>query len=183
MVLRPCHATLPLLPGLDSQKSHRNASQTRLSGFRQKFPCQNLPPPMPPLQRRDISDSQHAALQQLSTIFNDITNPGPAKIPTPTTVVKTPTVPPGFEPLPISVPAALPRVPSPPSTTPSPLPASLPRVPTQPRPPAPPAPAVNALPQSPTETSQARTRIAGQRRRQQHKAQRAATKQASRQAE
>jgi len=52
-------------------------------------------------------------------------------------------------------------------------------VPTQPRPPAPPAPAVDALPESPTETYQARTRNAGQRRRQQHKAQRAATKQAS----
>ena len=97
----------------------------------------------------------------------------------PTTVAKTPIVPPGFEPLPISVPAALPRVPSPLSTTPSALPASLPRVPTQPHPPASPAPAVDALPESPTETYQARTRNAGQRRRQRHKAQRAATKQVS----
>jgi hypothetical protein len=137
------------------------------------------PSPASPLS--PISDSKHAALQKLSTIFNEITDPGPAKIPTPTTVAKTPTVPPGFEPLPISVPAALPRVPSPLSTTPSPLPASFPRVPTQPRPPAPPAPAVGALPASPTETYQARTRNAGQRRRQQHKAQRAATKQASKQ--
>ena len=68
------------------------------------------PSPASPLS--PISDSQHAALQQLSTIFNAITYPGPAKITTPTTVAKTPTVPPGFEPLPIHVPVALPRVPS-----------------------------------------------------------------------
>jgi hypothetical protein len=136
------------------------------------------PSPASPLS--PISDSQHAALQQLSTIFNAITDTGPEKIPTPTTVAKTPTVPPGFEPLPIPVPAALPRVPSPPSTKPSPLPASLPRVPNQPQQdPAPPASAVNALPESPTKTYQARTRNAGQQRRQQHKAQRAATKHAS----
>ena len=77
------------------------------------------PSPASPLS--PTSDCQHAALQQLSTIFNEITDPGPSKIPTPTTVAKTLTVPHGFEPLPISVPAALPRVPSPPSTTPSPL--------------------------------------------------------------
>jgi len=89
------------------------------------------PSPASPLS--PISDSQHAVLQQLSTIFIEITDPGPAKIPTPTTVT-TPTLHPGFEPLPMHVPAALPRVPSPPSTTPSLLPASIPRVPTQPRP-------------------------------------------------
>jgi len=137
------------------------------------------PSPASPLS--PISDSQHAALQELSTIFHEITDPGSAKIPTPTTVAKTPTVPPGFEPLPIPVPVALPRVPSPPSTTPSPLPASVPRVLTQPRPPAPPAPAVDALPESPTETYQARTSNAGQQRRQRHKSQRAATKPASKQ--
>jgi len=105
------------------------------------------PSPASPLS--PISDSQHAALQQLSTIFHEITDPGPAKIPTPMTVAKTTTVPPGFEPLPRPVSAALSRVPSPPSTTPSPLPASLPRVPTQPRLPAPPAAAVNAFPNCP----------------------------------
>ena len=137
------------------------------------------PSPVSPLS--PISDSQHASLQQLSTTFHEITDPGPAKILTPTTVAKTPTVPPGFEPLPIPVPAAFTRVPSPPSTTPLSLPASLPRVPTQPHPPAPPAPAVDALPESPTKTYQARTSNAGQRRRQRHKAQRAATKQESKQ--
>jgi len=74
------------------------------------------------------------------------------------------------------VPAALPRVPLSPSTAPSVLPAPLPRVPNQPQQdPAPPAPAVDALPESPN-TYQARTRNAGQWRRQRHKAQRAATK-------
>jgi hypothetical protein len=53
-------------------------------------------------------------------------------------------------------------------------------VPNQPQQdPALPAPAVNALPESPTKTYQARTSNAGQRRCQRHKAQRAATKHAS----
>ena len=137
------------------------------------------PSPASPLS--PISDSQHAALQQLSTIFSEITDQSPAKISTPTTVT-TPTVPPGFEPLPMYVPAALPRLPSSPSTAPSVLPVSPRRVPNQPaQSPAPPVPAVNALPKPPTATYQARSRNAGQRRRQRHKAQRAATKQASKQ--
>jgi hypothetical protein len=45
--------------------------------------------------------------------------------------------------------------------------------------PAPPALAIDSSPKAPTETYKARTRNAGQRRCQQHKAQRAATKQAS----
>jgi len=56
------------------------------------------PSPASPLS--PISDSQHAALQQLSTISIEITDQSPAKISTPTTVT-TPTIPPGFEPLPI----------------------------------------------------------------------------------
>jgi hypothetical protein len=135
------------------------------------------PSPASPLS--PISASQHAALQQLSTIFNEITDQSPAKISTPTTVT-TPTVTPGFEPLPMHVPAALPRVPLSPSTAPSVLPASLSRVPNQPQQdPAPPAPAVDSSPEAPTETYKARTTNAGQRRRQRNKAQRAATKQAS----
>ena len=112
--------------------------------------------PLPASPLSPLSDSQHAALQQLSTIFSEITHQSPAKISTPTTVT-TPTVPPGFEPLPMHVPAALPRVPSSPSTAPSVLPAPLPRVPNQPQQdPAPPAPAVDALPESPN-TYQTRT--------------------------
>jgi hypothetical protein len=104
-----------------------------------------------------ISDSQHVGLQQLSTIFSEITDQSPAKISTPTTVT-TPTVPPGFEPLPMHVPAALPRVKLSPSTAPS----SLPRVPNQPQQdPAPPALAVDALHESPTKTYQALTHNAG----------------------
>ena len=196
MVLRPSHAPLPLLPGLDSQNhlgTHRRHScLVSDKSFNAKLffhRCRNcsggdltnaLLHPLPASPLSPISDSQHAALQQLSTIFHEITDPGPTKIPT-MIVAKTPTFPPVFEPLPIPIPAALPRVPSPRSTTPSPLSASLPRVQSQPRPPAPPAPAVDALPESPTETYQARTSNAGQRRRQRHKAQRAATKQASKQ--
>ena len=49
------------------------------------------PSPTSPLS--PISDSQHVALQQPSTIFNEITQQSPAKLLTPTTVT-TPTVPP-----------------------------------------------------------------------------------------